>query len=398
MTDRLTNMLAKLGASDKTFWFSIPLLNRLVVHHDIVRAALAHPGVAVPYGPGSGVLDVDFVLAETDPEKHAAKRALVHRALQESASAKDRGLQRAGTIATTAVMAALAGTGRIDVVTDVVHPAVEAWAMEWLGLPPEFGPRAHLVSQHVMHRIFFNPAFPGGKVDETASNAAVAATNAFRMDLRKHIASVSTHSGVLAHLLGSGLSQQEVEANMIGLTVGPMALACQTMVTSLEALLRLPAEERTKIIDNHASNDRGLRALFLELARLNPPAPVFIRRAAKKVEIRNEMKPLRTRGTMVIAAGAAMLDPRVFANPKELQPDRFLHASGPHLAFGGGMHACMGTDAYADLVPHVLRELVRCPGLRADGPVVMAPAPFPTASKKARGNWSFPGSYRLYLT
>ena len=74
--------------------------------------------------------------------------------------------------------------------------------------------------------------------------------------------------------------------------------------------------------------------------------------------------------TFTLAIGAANRDPAVFDRPDELDVSR---APNPHLAFGGGIHACAGM-AVARLEAKVAigRLLQRFPTLRQDGTPIRA--------------------------
>lgn len=74
--------------------------------------------------------------------------------------------------------------------------------------------------------------------------------------------------------------------------------------------------------------------------------------------------------TFTLAIGAANRDPAVFPNPDDLDISR---APNPHLAFGGGIHACAGM-AVARLEAQIAigRLLQRFPALQPDGEPVRA--------------------------
>ena len=85
--------------------------------------------------------------------------------------------------------------------------------------------------------------------------------------------------------------------------------------------------------------------------------------ATKAVEFDDVSIPEGT--TLTLCIGAANRDPAMFRNPDEFDIER---KPNPHLAFGGGIHACAGM-AIARLEARIAisRLLQRFPGLHLDG-------------------------------
>jgi cytochrome P450 len=72
-----------------------------------------------------------------------------------------------------------------------------------------------------------------------------------------------------------------------------------------------------------------------------------------------------------LAILSANRDPRVFDRPDELVLDRH---PNPHLAFGHGVHFCLGASlARLELRIALPRLMARLPGLRVAGPVRWKP-------------------------
>jgi unspecific monooxygenase len=99
------------------------------------------------------------------------------------------------------------------------------------------------------------------------------------------------------------------------------------------------------------------------MLRFDSALQLFERTAVESVEVAGIVVE---QGRKIAALlGAANRDPAVFENPDEFQPGR---DPNPHLAFGAGIHFCLGAPlARVELVEsltHLLREM---PGLRLAG-------------------------------
>ncbi|MGZ6804968.1 MAG: cytochrome P450, partial [Nocardioidaceae bacterium] len=74
-----------------------------------------------------------------------------------------------------------------------------------------------------------------------------------------------------------------------------------------------------------------------EVLRLDPPVQLTARTALEDVEVPGGT--VTAGGTVVLLLAAAGRDPRAFADPLRFDPDR---GDARHLAFGGGIHFCLG--------------------------------------------------------
>jgi cytochrome P450 len=75
-----------------------------------------------------------------------------------------------------------------------------------------------------------------------------------------------------------------------------------------------------------------------EILRLEQPAPVQPRVTTREVEVCGVTIPAGARVAMCV--GAANRDPRMFSNPDVIDPGQ---ADSGHVAFGGGVHRCLGS-------------------------------------------------------
>ncbi|MGR9091201.1 MAG: cytochrome P450 [Gammaproteobacteria bacterium] len=116
------------------------------------------------------------------------------------------------------------------------------------------------------------------------------------------------------------------------------------------------------------TNPRAIDSAVEEFLRFEAPVQLGNRITTKPVTLDGVDFPAGT--TFTLAIGAANRDPAVFASPDDLDIHR---SPNPHLAFGGGIHACAGM-AVARLEAKIAigRLLQRFPTLRHDGSPVRA--------------------------
>ncbi len=102
-----------------------------------------------------------------------------------------------------------------------------------------------------------------------------------------------------------------------------------------------------------------IEATSEEILRFDPPLHMFRRQVYEPVEV---MGMVLEPGTEVACLlGAAGRDPGVWENPHRFDPGR---PEKPHLAFGAGLHFCVGAPLARLEMQHALPVLfARCPGL-----------------------------------
>ena len=104
-----------------------------------------------------------------------------------------------------------------------------------------------------------------------------------------------------------------------------------------------------------------------ECLRLESPVQMMGRTAAQDMEI--DGVPVRKGDRVGLVFGAANLDPAKFPEPGTFDLDR---PPGSHLAFGHGIHRCVGEHlARAEMRIAAERVLARIPDYRLAGPVMM---------------------------
>lgn len=121
--------------------------------------------------------------------------------------------------------------------------------------------------------------------------------------------------------------------------------------------------------------------LINETLRLHTPLPSFSRRATDEVEVDGIV--VRPGQDVLMHYGAANRDPTVFDRPAEFDPDRD-HLT-QHLAFGSGLHRCVGIHLAQMELAIALEELqAAAPDLELVAPVEWAGPAEPAAIRVRR--------------
>ncbi|WP_341231585.1 cytochrome P450 [Nocardioides salarius] len=152
-------------------------------------------------------------------------------------------------------------------------------------------------------------------------------------------------------------------------------LSDDEVVAAVVLLLNAGHEASVNVFGNGlvAMLRRGLRpgadvaACVEEMLRFDSALPLFERTATEPVEIRRGAHAGGVEPGQRIAAllGAANRDPAVFEQPDEFRVDR---ERNPHLAFGVGVHFCLGAPlARMELAESLAVLFERLPGLSLAG-------------------------------
>lgn len=158
------------------------------------------------------------------------------------------------------------------------------------------------------------------------------------------------------------LSFEEVVALCTVLVFAGHETTTNLIGNGMLALLRTPDQFETL----RGADDAGVRAAIEELLRYDSPAQMISRALADDIEVSGTK--LSSGDTVVAVLGAANRDEAAFADPDRL--DLMRHPN-PHLAFGLGIHFCLGAALSRREAVVALPALVeRFPSLSlADDPV-----------------------------
>lgn len=384
--DALTRFLTTAGRGGALPALSRRLLQRVsgfvqaLTTTETVSAFLDDPDVTVPYHERSELLGVgDFPLA-LDGKAHGAARKLIADVLDSSAKAREDGVTAAAALTGRQMATA---SDRLDLIEQVVDPALEAWVETWYGLP-DWGCKLMRAGRLILHATFLNPKQPKGHTDFGALRRAIDTVDCIRFDLADHLGKTDPlpDRSVAAELV-SRTDPQVGAQHLLGLTVGPLALGSQSMAHVLDELLGCSwklADLTTRPGENVAGARLRAEGLFGATLARRPPLPGVARHCpvGRGVAGTDDRCVWVPRGDMLVATQAAMtLDPRASA-----------------LVFGHGAHACMGRSQITEVAGAVLvavasRSPRRIPG--AAGKLTNGEAPTDFA------DWPFPGHLDVSL-
>ena len=268
-------------------------------------------------------------LLTMNPPDHTRLRGLVQKAFTPRAVAQLRAtIQRL----TDALIDRMAEKEQVDVIADLAYPLPVAVICEMLGVPLADQGRFHAWSAALVHSLDLTdePA-----VYNRASVAAAEMTAYFDALLAERRAQPQTDilsALVAAEEAGDRLTTEELFGTCALLLVAGHETTVNLIGNGTLALLRHPDQWQ------RLRDEPGLIASAVEeLLRYDSPVQLTSRAALIDVTYKGQRFP---RGTFVtFLLGAANHDPAVFADPARLDVGR---ANNRHLAFGGGIHYCLG--------------------------------------------------------
>ncbi len=154
---------------------------------------------------------------------------------------------------------------------------------------------------------------------------------------------------------GAPLSDREIRRNLIGLLVAGNLTTSDLIGNGVHLLLTHPGELAKFKADPDLAS-----ATVEEILRYASPVEITGRVASRDMEVGG--CPIRQTQAIVALLRAANRDPEQFANPNTFNITR---KPGPHLAFGGGAHICIGAPlARLEAQVAFTRLFQRFPGLR----------------------------------
>jgi cytochrome P450 len=280
--------------------------------------------------------------------------------------------------------------GRIDVVNGLARVTAARVVSSYFGVP---GPDERTLMRWmrtIFYETFMNVTRDPGV--QKAGEASGAEFHAYVHDLiAERRAQITAGDGAapddfftrlvrLASEPDTHLSDEGIIRNIGGVVVGALDTTSKATTHAVSELVRRPAAVAGARREAEAGGGEAVTPYVLEALRFNPLNPVLSRKAARDAVVAEGTRREHRipRGCLVIVAvGAAMLDPEVFEQPHRFRPDRPRSA---YLHFGNGMHTCFGERVNLVQMPEIVAALVQLDNVRlapgGDGRIVYD-GPFP---------------------
>jgi hypothetical protein len=289
-----------------------------------------------------------------NPPNHTRLRALVSGAFTPAVV---EGMRPRVQAITDSLLDASQARGRMDVIKEFATPLPIAVIAELLGLPATDYEKVKQWSDDIAASLDARPSL-------SASRQAGKSLREFRRYFDSVLASLRGDRGntllaamVAAEAAGEKLSPEELFANSVLLLAAGHETTTNLIGNGLLALLKNP--EQWAYLREHPES---LPSAVEELLRFDSPVQWTARVAGSDFELQG--RQILKDDLILIGLAAANHDPTQFAQPHKLDVTR---KDNRHLAFGQGIHFCLGA-ALARLEAEVAFStlLRRFPNLRLE--------------------------------
>jgi cytochrome P450 len=148
------------------------------------------------------------------------------------------------------------------------------------------------------------------------------------------------------HEDGTAMSDEEIRDQLMTMMIAGHETTASTLAWAIERLRRNPRVLTALTESVRAGEKDYLNAVFDETLRARPTVNFAVRSVQyKPFELGGYRLPVGTR--IASHPGLTHDDPRLFKNPKEYRPERFLEerpSNYAYIPFGGGVRRCIGAS------------------------------------------------------
>jgi cytochrome P450 len=297
------------------------------------------------FGPGNFI--------DSDPVRHDELRSLVkHRFTPKAIAELERGIRERAR----ALLSPVIEAGRGDIVQALAWPLPVATVCDVVGFPPGDAPQLQAWVAEAIHRL------PGEGRSPPSARRAVREMHDYFLEIaadrRRRPRADLLSSIATGEAGGSPLSSE-----LVGLCTLLSVAGSETtfsLIGNAVWLLALHPAQRRRLVDDPSL----IPAAVEEVLRVESPVQYLGRRTTRDVEFHRSTIPAGKRVALIF--GAANRDERRWDDPDTFDVTR---PARRNLAFGEGIHHCLGAPLARLEARVVLEELVRSmPEFRLDGP------------------------------
>lgn len=293
-----------------------------------------------------------------NPPDHTRMRALVSQAFTRRRV--ERLAPRIEELTDELCTAMERAPGPVDLIEGLATPLPVAVISELLGIPAADRHRMLTWSHAVARALVPDFLLPPGAAEQEAL-----ARREFTDYLRELVVERRRAPGddllsalVTVHDDGDALTENELLATCTLLLIAGHETTVNLISNGTLALLRHP-EQLARLRSDPDLTDNAVE----ELLRYDSPVQLTVRYALKDAEVAGVAVPAGT--TLLLLIGAANRDPAAFGRPEQLDIGR---TPPRHLAFGQGIHFCLGAPLARLETQIALRTLLaRAPQMRLAG-------------------------------
>ena len=266
----------------------------------------------------------------SDPPIHTRLRRLVSRAFTPR---RIRELEPKIREFTNSLLERAGGRGGLDVMADLANPLPVMVISHMLGIPPDDYPIFKRWSDLVIEA---DNTPPGVPLPQNVRDAFIALREYFvaEIETRRRNPGGDLVSVLVAAHEGSDevLSEAELIAFVVFLLLAGNETTTNLIGNGMLALMRHPGE-----LERLRRSPGLMPSAIEEMLRYDGPVQATVRHIRQDTEIAGTMVPV---GSLIfVLLAAANRDPAEFVEPERFDISR---APNDHLAFGDGIHFCIG--------------------------------------------------------
>ena len=281
------------------------------------------------YGAGAAFAYVSRRMNLFDPPDHTRLRSLVTRAF--TARRVEAMRPHIQAIADK-LLDAVGNARRMDVIAALAHPLPSLVICEMLGVPEAERPQLSIWTSDV--QLMLGPVTTPERLaaGEAAAAEFMEYIRVLEQERRGNPSDDLLSALVAAEEGGGRLTEDELVATILFLFSAGHSTTRDLVGNGLLALLRHPDQWHRLVADPSL-----IPVAVEECLRYDAPVTMFPRTALEDTTIRGT--PIAAGEQAWVSINAANRDPARFANPDRFDLDR---PDNEHLAFGGGIHYCLG--------------------------------------------------------